>query len=117
MHLEITGRHMQVSDALSDHVQEKLEQEIEGFPRMEAAHVILEIEKYRHCAEIVLQGPPRLRLEARAEEKDMYAAIDRAMEKIGRQLKRAHERLHEVKSRERISDATDAPDPGETGVV
>ncbi len=100
MQISITGRHVEITDGIRDHVHGRIQRELDDFPRVNDVHVILMLEKYRHIAEIVLQAPPHIRVEAREDSTDMYYSIDRAVEKAARQLRRQYDRIHDHKARD-----------------
>ena len=104
MQISVTGRHMEITDAIRDYVHNKLEHEMVEYPRIESIHVILAIEKYRHLAEVVIQAPNHVRVDAREESQDMYVSIDGAVEKAAKQMKRVHDKkVHDHKSREKLA--------------
>ncbi len=100
MQISITGRHMEITDAIRDHTHEKIQRELLEFPRILSVHAILDVEKYRHKAEVVIHAPNHLEVDARAESDNMYASIDQAVEKAAKQLHRMHEKWQDKKSRE-----------------
>ncbi|MBW6486813.1 MAG: ribosome-associated translation inhibitor RaiA [Syntrophobacterales bacterium] len=61
------------------------------------ARVILSVEKFRNTAEINLSSNG-LSVNGKEEEKDMHMAIDNAIEKIERQLKKHKERIRDLKT-------------------
>jgi len=61
------------------------------------ARVVLSVEKFRNVAEVNLMTNGQ-NLNAREEAKDMYLAIDNAIEKIERQLKKRKEKIRGHKS-------------------
>ncbi len=61
------------------------------------ARVILSVEKFRNTAEINLSSNG-LSVNSKEEEKDMHMAIDNAIEKIERQLKKHKERVRDLKT-------------------
>jgi putative sigma-54 modulation protein len=95
---------MEVTDAIRGHAEEKIARELSEFPRVQSVRVILAIEKYRHIAEIVVQAPHHIHLESKEESDDMYVSIDRAVEKVEKQLHKVLDKLHEHKSGERLAD-------------
>lgn len=114
MQITVTGRHMEVTDAIRDHAEEKITRELAEFPRVESVHVILAIEKYRHIAEIVAQAPHHIHLESKEESADMYVSIDRAVEKLEKQLHKVWDKLlQDHKSRERLADVEPPVQPSE----
>ena len=58
--VKVTGRHLQVTDAINDYVTRKIEGLHLDYPKIIEAHVILEVAKYRHSAEVVLVRPGSL---------------------------------------------------------
>ena len=98
MIISITGRHVDVTDALRARIEEKLQSAFADFPRVESVHVILNIEKHRHIAEVVVQAPNRLRVEAEEETHDMYLSFDGAVEKALKQLRRWADKVHAHKA-------------------
>ena len=63
------------------------------YPKIIEAHVILEVEKYRHSAEVVLVCSNHITIEACEETDDMYAAIDAVTDKVARQMRKYKTRL------------------------
>ena len=104
MQITVTGRHMEVTDAIRGHAEEKITRELSEFPRVQSVHVILAIEKYRHIAEVVAQAPHHIHLESKEESDDMYVSIDRAGEKLEKQLHKVLDKFQDHKSRERLAD-------------
>ena len=91
--VKITGRHLQITDAINDHVTKKIESLHLDYPKIIEAHVILEVEKYRHSAEVVLVCSNHITIEACEECDDMYAAIDQVTDKVARQMRKYKTRL------------------------
>ncbi len=63
------------------------------YPKIIEAHVILEVAKYRHSAEVVLVCSNHITIEACEETDDMYAAIDAVTDKVARQMRKYKTRL------------------------
>lgn len=88
MPIKVTGRHVSITDAMKDHAEKKIEGLHLDYPRIIEAHVILDVEKYRHSAEIVLICGNHITIEASAETDDMYASIDQVITKIAQQMRK-----------------------------
>ncbi|MDN5864796.1 MAG: ribosome-associated translation inhibitor RaiA [Gammaproteobacteria bacterium] len=86
----ITGRHMEVTPALKDYVNSKLERLERHHEPPTSTQVILAVEKLNHKAEGIMQISGET-ICAKAVENDMYAAIDSVADKLDRQLKRHKE--------------------------
>ena len=91
--VKVTGRHLQITEAISDYVTRKIESLHLDYPKIIEAHVILEVEKYRHSAEVVLICSNHITIEACEETTDMYAAIDAVTDKVARQMRKYKTRL------------------------
>ncbi len=94
MAIEITGRHIDISDAVKSYAENKALELDHNFPRLENIHVIMDVEKFRHHAEVVVQGA-HLRVEAKETTDAMYASIDAAFEKAERQIRRLRSKIQD----------------------
>jgi len=89
----ITVRHESVTDALREHAQRKIEGLHLDYPRIIEAKVILDVQKNRHIAEIILFCANHITIEAHTEGGDMYAALDATADKIARRMRKHKTRL------------------------
>jgi len=96
--IQVTGRHMDITEAITNYAHGKADGELAPFSRVESVHVILNVEKYRHIAEVVVQASSHLRVEGKVESDDMYASIDGAMEKVVKQLRKAKDKVQSHKA-------------------
>jgi putative sigma-54 modulation protein len=92
-HVTITGRHLAVTATLRDYAQKKIEGLHLDYPRIIEAHVILEVDKYRHRAEVVLVCCNHITIEASEESPDLYASLDQVIDKVARQMRKFKTRL------------------------
>ena len=95
MQINISGHHVDVTDALKDYVADKMQKLERHTDDITSIQAILSVEKNRQKAEakIHVKGAD---LFANAESEDMYAAIDALADKLDRQLIK-----HKEKSRGR----------------
>jgi putative sigma-54 modulation protein len=91
--ITITVRHEVVTDSLRDYAQKKVEGLHLDYPRIIEAKVILDVQKNRHIAEIILFCANHITIEAHTEGVDMYAAIDETIDKIARRMRKHKTRL------------------------
>lgn len=92
MQLNLTGHHIEITQALRDYVTSKMERLERHFDQVIDAHVILSVEKLRQKAEATLYMSGG-NIHADAVEEDMYAAIDALIDKLDRQVKRYKEKI------------------------
>lgn len=93
MQTSITGRHMELTDSLREYALSRLEKIDSEFPRLQSAHVVLDVEKHRQLAEVVIQGPNHVVVDAKEETSDMYASIDGALGKAEKQLRKIRDKM------------------------
>lgn len=115
MTINVTGRHVEVTDTLREHILGKLEAGLADFPRIGNVHVVLNLEKHRHIAEIVTQVPHHGQVESKVEKTDMYAAIDEAIEHTLTQLRKWADRVHDHKGREGLGKVDKSIQRGRKG--
>ena len=85
MTIMISARHGSVTDDIKGYAQAKLEGVLEGRHKISSADIILDLQKNRHIAEIVVRGK-HLNIEADSESYDMHESIDIVIGKIDRQI-------------------------------
>jgi putative sigma-54 modulation protein len=86
--IKVTGRHVAVTDAIVDYARKKVESLHLDYPRIIDAQVVLDVEKYRHIAEVLLHCSNHITIDASAETSDLYASIDEAIGKIAQQMRK-----------------------------
>ncbi len=99
MQIQLTGHHVEITDALRDYVETKIEKVHRHFDQVIDIHCILTVEKLRHKAEatVMVSGD---KLYADAVEENMYAAIDGLVDKLDRQVKKHKEKLTDHHARD-----------------
>lgn len=91
MELQIAARHMVLTSALVDFIHKKIQRVKKHFDDINAVHVVLECEKYRQTAQIVLHVSGNT-FRAKETAGDLYSALDLVSDKIDMQLKKFKER-------------------------
>jgi len=87
MQITITARHFDLTDAIRDHIESELERIERYFTHIISAHFVLKLEKDRNCAEVILHVSKN-DFKTEAIEDNMYLAIDSAIEKAEKQIKK-----------------------------
>ena len=93
MRIQISGRHVGVTEAMKDYAREKIEKLERIYGRMTKVELTLDVGHDRKIVEIVAHANRHNQLVCRAESPDMYAAIDLAEDKLARQLVRHKQKL------------------------
>ncbi len=119
MDFEYTGRHIDVTPALRAHVEEHFGKIGHLFENASTAraHVIIDVVKNRHIAEILLHWREHT-LTARDTNADMYQALTRCIDKIEKQAVRSRRRSSSAgraRRRSRRSRSRPSPSPRTTG--
>jgi|TARA_B100002003_G_scaffold31162_1_gene26318 putative sigma-54 modulation protein len=93
MQISISGQHLEVTEALRLYVTRKLERiDRHAGPPLIRAHVVLHTEKNRSWAEGTVHTKGT-QWHATAEGSDMYAVIDRVVDKLDRQAIKHKEKV------------------------
>lgn len=85
MNLKITGHHVEVTDAIRDYVNSKLDRVIRHFDNVTSVVVILSVEKLNQKAEVTVHVRGK-DIFVESTDADMYAAIDSMADKLDRQV-------------------------------
>lgn len=94
MNLNITGHHVEVTPALHDYVTGKVDKVIRHFDHVTSVHVILTVEKLVQKAEITLHVKGK-DIHADCSDTDLYAAIDKLIDKLDRQVLKYKDKNHD----------------------
>jgi putative sigma-54 modulation protein len=92
MKISLTFRNTEGESWQKEYVDERLNKLKKYIDRPMDMHVILSVEKFRNVAEVNMIADG-LNINAKEEAKDMHLAIDNAIEKIERQLKKHKEKM------------------------
>ena len=92
MQVSITGHHVEVTDALKAHVEDKISKLKRHFDHVTDVHVILTVEKLQQKAEATVQISGA-KLFAEDTQENMYVAIDNMVDKLDRQIIKHKEKI------------------------
>lgn len=96
MNVEITGRHVLITPAIRTYVLKRLRKFVKIFGEDIKFHVIIDVEKLRQSAEILLKSK-MLDLTGKGQTDDMYSSITIAIEKLERQALKHKSKIIEGK--------------------
>ena len=85
MQISLTGHHVDITEAMRNHVENKFERVGRHFDQVTDVHVILSVEKLRQKAEATIHVNGA-NVHAELVHEDMYAAIDGMIDKLDRQV-------------------------------
>ena len=89
--MKITGRHLVVTPALRQHIENRFERLTRYEVKLSHLEVILGVSKLQHCAEVVCTMQRR-RIQAKASTREMYATIDQLVDRLAAQIRKYKER-------------------------
>lgn len=95
MNIVVSGKNMEVTDALREHVHKKVGRIGRYFQTPLSAQVTLAVQKDRHIIELTVPVPAdSLLLRAEESSGDMYASVDLAVDKLERQIRKYKTRIN-----------------------
>ena len=94
MQTSVTFKNIDPSDHLKAYVSDKLDRFDKFLDNPAEANVVLAVEKFRHIAEINIAGD-KLTIIGSEETNDMYSAIDMALDKLEKQIKKSKQKIRE----------------------
>ena len=95
MKLTVTGRNIEISDAIHNHLDSKMQKTIQELGEKADVHVALSVEKRRHFAEITVKTKG-FTVHGEDETTDLYVAMDNALTKIEKQLRKHKDRAKDL---------------------
>jgi putative sigma-54 modulation protein len=98
--IQITGRHLQVTDAMSAYAMEKVSKIERFINRIIDVNIILDIQKLEHRVEIILKAG-HIKIRSLATSHDMYSSIDKAVHKIEAQLLKYKDKIQDYHNKGR----------------
>ncbi len=99
MQVQISGQKIEITEALRNHVQSKLDKLTRHFDNLTSLNVVLSVEKLDQFADGTLVGAG-CTLHAQAVDADMYTSIDLMFDKLVTQLRKHKEKLTDHHPRE-----------------
>lgn len=101
MQINLSGHHVEVTDALRQYVGDKIKRIERHFDNVTDIQCILTVEKLEHKAEATIHVSGAT-LFADAVDDNMYAAIDALADKLDRQVKKHKEKATDHHARDSL---------------
>ncbi len=92
MNVIVTGRHVEVTDALRTYAEDKIRKFDKFDANITEANFIFSLEKYRHKVEALLKINGHV-IPAESVTEEMYSSIDEVLDKLGRRVKKYKEKM------------------------
>jgi putative sigma-54 modulation protein len=89
----VTGRHVEITEAMRDYAHKKVESLHLDYPRIIEAKVILDVQQRLQSAEIILFCANHIVIEVTSSTDDIYASIDESISKIARRMRKFKTRM------------------------
>ena len=97
MQIEVSGRHVNVTEELRSYAQEKASKLPRFFDRVQAIEVILDHEGEGFTVDMIVSAEGKNHFHAHESGSEMFALIDLIVDKMERQLRRHKERFRNRK--------------------
>lgn len=97
MQTSVTFKNVDTSEHLKAYVHDKLGRLDKFLDNPAEANVVLRVEKFRHIAEVNINGD-RLNIIGKEETDDMYSAIDLVLDKLEKQIKKNKQKIRDHRS-------------------
>ncbi len=107
MEILVTGRHVEITESMREHIREKVSRLVRLYDRVETINVLVSSVSARFRTEIVLHADRKHTLVAHTEADTVNESVDLVIDKMERQL---HE--HKEKLRNRKHQPGSEPQPG-----
>lgn len=99
----ISGRHCDLSAKTKEHILDGLAR-IEGeYSKLTSARVVVDQQRQHHEVEVILHGK-QIDIEAKAREDNLWAAIDHAIDRTERQLRKHLDKVQKHSGEKRLAD-------------
>jgi putative sigma-54 modulation protein len=106
MEIQITSRHEKASQILQDTITAELEGLQKFYDRITSCHVIMDKERGKEIIEIVVHMAGHT-VAANAKAENLGKAIDSAITKVERQLKKINEKIKSHKGKSATKEPTE----------
>jgi len=94
MNLNITGHHVEVTDAIRAYTSEKIDRVVRHSDNVTSVNVILSVDKLTQKAEVTVHVRGR-DIHIECVDTDLYAAIDALADKLSRQMQKHKQKMTE----------------------
>jgi len=97
LNIKVNARHMDITEAIRDHCQEKATKLQRYYDRIINVDVIVDLDAGTPTVEVVVQASQNNTFVGKHRGQDMYGCIDNAMHKVEQQLRRYKDKVRNRK--------------------
>jgi putative sigma-54 modulation protein len=105
MNVTVVGRNVELTESMKNHIK-KVINEIEKY-NLGILHSVVTIEKDKRDffnAEIIMNIPEKGTAVVHFKDKDMYASLDKAKDKLEKLLRRYHDKIKNYRKNDRLEE-------------
>lgn len=97
MQIQVTGRHVEITDDVRDYIRDKVAKLPRFYDRIHEVEVVLDHESEQFTAEIIVRAGRKHTFVARETGPDTFTLIDVVIDRLERQLTRQKEKYRNRK--------------------
>ena len=97
MSIEVTVRNDDIAKSTQDYVKTKAEEIMAEFTRVEHVHATLNKEHHDFIVHVFVQAKNHIRVEAEEEADNINTAIESAIDKVSKQLRKLRDKVQDHK--------------------
>jgi len=90
--ITITGRNLEITPAIRDHVEKRLSRLKKYFHSIVDVHVVFMLQRFQHICEVTMNASG-VTIHGHDSTTDLYASVDNVADKIERQLQKYKEKI------------------------
>lgn len=113
MKLNIKGRNIEVTDALKNYIEKRLNKFNKFLTDLTEIVVTVSTEKFTHKIDVLLKVNGHL-IQAEGKTEDLYSAVDQVVEKLEKQVLKYKEKIQNKYKKDAIKYPSAAPESVET---
>lgn len=114
MQIKISARHGHLGEATQAFIREKAEKLLRFFDRLTSIEVTVDLKSEPKVVEVLVNAEHKHDFVATESNSDILAAVDSAVDKLERQLRRYKEKIQDHRRRPSAGDVTGTPTTEET---
>jgi len=101
--ITVTGRNLDITPAMQEYVEKRVRKLKKYFSSIVDVHVVLFLQRFQHLCEITMNASG-ITLHGHDRTEDLYASVDRVVEKLERQLKKHKGKLQSHRTKFTTND-------------